>query len=130
MRSATVRDGAWLEPGPDVAAGMMILGVIAELDARRVALRAKLQAATARAPQRRLAGRLAGAYEQAAAQLAPATPRIGAPAGVLAALRGAAAANRKLAIAAAAGDRARYRKARNDVARRDTALESALAALR
>jgi hypothetical protein len=130
MRSAALDDGAWLEPGPEVAVRALIPGVIARLDARRIAIRTRLQAATSSRWQRRLVGHLADAYAQAAAALAPATPPVGAPAGVLAAVRDAAAANRRLAGAAGAGGRAGYSAARRDVARRDQALDAALAALR
>jgi hypothetical protein len=128
LRSIALDGGMWLPPGADAAARERIPGVVGRLDTRRVAIRAKLRGARSSGAQRRLGLRLSAAYAAAAAELAP-VARTGAPASVVAALRGAAKANRRMAVAAGHRWPKRYRLARRAVARNDAALSRALAAL-
>jgi hypothetical protein len=130
LHSVSLPGAAWLRPGHDLAVRAAIPGAIAKLDARRLAIRNKLRRAKYRATQRRLGLRLSTAYSNAADRLAPTAPAAGAPAAVLASLRGAAAANRRMAIAAGHGWPKRYRMARRAVKRADGALARSLAALR
>lgn len=127
VRQLSLRDGAWLEPGPDLAAQARLPATVAALDARRVPLRKQLQAANTRGAQARFARRLSRAYAAAAATLAPVT-RAKSPAdNVVNALRGTAAAQGKMSAAAAAGQPKRYRNAKRAVKRGDAALKRALA---
>jgi hypothetical protein len=130
LRSVSLDHGTWLQPGADVAVRARIPGAIARLDARRVTIRSKLHRARTAAAQRRLGRRLAAAYATAAGELAPIAPRTGAPARVVAALRAAADANRRMAVAAGHHWPGRYALARGAVKRSDAELSRALAALR
>ena len=130
LRSVWLDRGTWLRPGPEVAARAQVQTAIAGLNHRRVALRAKLKAARSNYAQYRLARRLSAAYAQTANDLARSVPRSGAPARVIVALRGASAANLRLAVAARNRWPKRYRLARATVARGDAALARSLAALR
>jgi hypothetical protein len=130
LHSVSLPGAAWLRPGRDLALRAAIPGAIAKLDARRVAIRKKLRRAPSRRAQRRLGLRLSTAYANAADRLARVAPASGAPAAVVASLRGAAAANRHMAIAAGHGWPKRYRMARHAVKRADRSLGRSLAAVR
>lgn len=127
IRQLSLRDGAWLEPGPDLAAQARLPGTIAALDARRVPLRKQLNAAKTRGAQARFARRLSRAYAAAAATLAPVTRAKTPAADVVNALRATAAAQAKMSLAAAGGLPRRYRNAKLAVKRGDAALKRALA---
>lgn len=129
LHSVSLPGAAWLRPEHDVTVRAALPGAIAKLDARRVAIRKKLRATHSRRAQRRLGKRLATAYGTAADRLAPAAPKAGAPAAVIASLRGAARANRRMAVAAGHGWPKRYKMARRGVKRADRALAGSLARL-
>jgi hypothetical protein len=130
LRQVTLpKDAAWLPPSADVAAREAIPGLVAALDGKRVALRARLGAARTRGGQSRLAARLASAYDTAALRLADLSPGTGAAAAVLAELRANARSYARLGDAAAAGAPGRYRRAKVAVRQSEARLKTALGAL-
>jgi hypothetical protein len=130
LERMSIEGATWLAPSQDLALQAKAEGVVERLDSRRVALRAKLRAATTRRGQSRIAGRLAREYARAAVSLAPSAPAAGPGRRLVAALRDASASHRALAKAAANTWPARYRQARRGIARRDANLRRALAELR
>jgi hypothetical protein len=118
-----------LEPDEAMALRAALPAAIDRLGARRAELRERLGAATTRRGQSLLAGRLAGAYERAAAELAPIAPAQGRGTGVAPRLRRSAAAYRAMAVAARRNQPVRFDRAGRSVARREAAVNRALARL-
>lgn len=118
-----------LEPDEAMALRAALPAAIDRLGARRTELRVRLRAATTRRGQSLLAGRLARAYERAAATLAPIAPAQGRGTGVAPRLRRSAAAYRRMAVTARRNQPSRFRRAGRSVARREAAVNRALARL-
>jgi hypothetical protein len=114
-------------PSAKLAAAAALPGAIRALDARRVALRARLARATTRRGQSLLAARLARAYGSTAARLAPHAAASGAMAATVGGLRRASRAHAKLAGAARSNRPRAYLRARAAVRRSDRALARAIA---
>jgi hypothetical protein len=122
-------DATWLPPAADVAARAAIPGIVRPLDAKRVKLRTRLDAAKTRGAQSRIAGKLSTAYNAAALQLEDVSPGKGPAAAVLGRLKANAVNYGKLGNAAAAGAPRRYKRAKRAVKKSEAQLKAALAEL-
>jgi hypothetical protein len=119
-----LRSARPLAPAPDLAIRTRLPAAIAELDRRRIPLRAALRDAGRPAGQARIAGRLAAAYGSAVTALAPVAPEGGG--GVFERLQGVQVAYRRLAGAAGGGHAGAFARARRAVDARERALAEAL----
>jgi hypothetical protein len=125
--------GSVLPLGANAAYAKALGAIIAKLDSARSSGGRQLSSATKERDQAAAAGRVAQAYEQAAAATAKLdTGPVGAGANpkIAAALRSLGSGYRSLAAAAHANDKARYAGAQKSITSADAVLARSLAALR
>lgn len=129
LRGVSLGTARELRPAADLALRAAVPGVIGKIDRRRVHLRDRLSRATTRRGQARLAGRLARAFDAAAARLAPPATGVRAGAALIAGLNRTSAAYARLSGAARSNRPRRFRRAARAAVRGERRVRRALAAI-